>query len=84
MTPEIEELTTDLDRASGQRRIRLTDGDERLHLLMLHECNEALGDETPRFVPVEHPPVNNRLAEQLLDIVCALRVRRFCLSLSDA
>jgi hypothetical protein len=84
MMPEIEELTTDLDRKCGQRRITLTDGDERVHLLLLHEYNESLGDEAPLFTPVAHPPVNERLAEQLLDVVCALRARRHCISLSDS
>lgn len=83
MTPELEELTTDLDRRSGQRRIRVTVGDERAEITVLHESNEALGDEAPNWRAVDHPPVNERLAELLLDVVCALRARRFCLSLSD-
>lgn len=80
---KIEELTTDLDRRAGQRRLRVTAGDERIELTVQHESNEALGDEAEHWRPVDHPPVNERLAEQLLDVVCALRARRFCLSLGD-
>lgn len=83
MTPELQELTTDLDRRSGQRRIRVTAGAERVEILVQHESDEALGDEVPDWRPVDHPPVNERLAELLLEAVCGLRARRFCISLSD-
>lgn len=83
MMPELEELTTNVDRRSGQRRFRVTADFERVEITVQHESNEALGDEAPHWRPVDHPPVNERLAEQLLDLVCALRARRFCLSLSD-
>ena len=80
---KIEELTTDLDRRAGQRRLRVTAGDERIELTVQHESTAALGDKADLWRPVDHPPVNERLAEQLLDVVCALRARRFCLSLGD-
>jgi hypothetical protein len=78
---EIEELTTDLDRRAGQRRLRVTAGDERIELTIQHESNEAIADDAPLWRAVEHPPVNDRLCEQLLDVVCTLRARRFCTSL---
>lgn len=81
--PTVEELTTDLDRRCGQRRFYVRSGDERIELLVTHESNEALGDEADRWRPVDHPPVNERLAESLLDVVCALRARRLCTSLSS-
>jgi hypothetical protein len=80
---KIEELTTDLDRRAGQRRLRVTAGDERIELTVQHESNEALGDEPDRWQAVEHPPVNERLADLLLDVVCELRARRFCTSVED-
>jgi hypothetical protein len=55
--PELEELTTVLDRRSGQRRIRVTVGDERAEITVQHESNEALGDEAPNWRPVDHPPL---------------------------
>jgi hypothetical protein len=79
--PEIEELTTDLDRRSGQRRLRLTEGYERADITIQHESNEPLGDDTDFWRAVDHPPVNDRLAGLLLDVVCALRARRFGTSL---
>lgn len=81
--PKLEELTTVVDRFAGQRRIRVTVGDERAEITIQHESNEALGDEAPNWRAVDHPPVNERLAELLLDVVGALRARRLCLSLSD-
>ena len=84
MTPEIEELTTDLDRAAGQRRITVTDGDERMQMLLLFESNTGLPDDLPRWEPVAHPPLNKRLAELLMDALCALHGRKFSVSLSDS
>lgn len=81
--PKLEELTTVVDRFAGQRRIRVTVGDERAEITIQHESNEALGDEAPNWRAVDHPPVNERLAELLLDVVGALRARRLSLSLSD-
>lgn len=83
MTPTVEELTTDLDRRCGQRRLRVTGGFERAEITIQHESNEALGDEADHWRPVDHPPVNERLAEVLLDVVCALRARRFGTSLGN-
>lgn len=53
MTPEIEELTTTADRMCGQRRTRVTVGDERAETTVQHESNEALGDAAPHWRHVD-------------------------------
>lgn len=82
--PDIKELTNDLDRKSGRRRFMITgvNEEERVIVELQWEYNRSLYDEAKNFAAVDHPPGNQAAADQLLDLVCALRQKLFSLDLT--
>jgi len=75
MNRTVRETTTDLDRRAGERRFEIEDRDQRVCISISWLTNDAPPDESPHFVPVEHPPVNQGALEPVLDLVTRLHLQ---------
>ena len=75
MNRTVRETTTDLDRRAGERHFEIQDRDQRVRISIGWLTNDAPPDESPHFVPVEHPPVNQGALEPVLDLVTRLHLQ---------
>ena len=79
MRHTLEETTTDLDRANGQRVIRIASADdsERVTCTFSFDENIAVYDAPVQFGASSAPLGNAALSDQLLSLVSALRQMHF-------
>lgn len=84
MGERITELTNDLDRKSGRRRFQIggLDDAERVIIEMAWQVDAALPGDQPSWADMDHPPVNQRATEDVLDLLCALRAKPFAVDLT--
>jgi len=79
MRHTLEETTTELDRANGQRVIRIAAADhsDRVTCTFAFEENIAVWDAPVQFGATSEPLGNAALSDQLLSLVSALRQMHF-------
>lgn len=84
MTERITELTNDLDRKAGRRRFCVggLDEAERVTIEMAWQVDAALPGDQVNWIAMDHPPVNQRATEDVLDLLCALRAKPFSVDLT--